>query len=62
MLEAFLPNRGWNQEADRWMYMPADQHDTDLRIVVSWAKWRAEKAAASSKTPMAVDGQTRSTS
>lgn len=57
MLEAFLPNRGWNQEADRWMYMPAEQHETDLKIVVSWAKWRAEKAAADFQAALTMDNQ-----
>lgn len=34
MLEAYLPNRGWNGEEGRWMYMPAGQHDTDVGMVV----------------------------
>jgi hypothetical protein len=46
MLEAFLPNRGWSAEGERWLYVPEEQHDTDLHIVVSWAKWRASRAAA----------------
>lgn len=44
MLEAFLPNRGWNGEESRWMYVPQEQHDTDVNIVVSWARWRARLA------------------
>lgn len=46
MLEAFLPNRGWSGDQERWMYQPQSQHDTDLRIAVTWAKWRADRAAA----------------
>jgi len=37
MLEAYLPNRGWNGEELRWMYMPASQHDRD----VEWVKAQA---------------------
>ncbi|KAF7516765.1 hypothetical protein G7054_g14027 [Neopestalotiopsis clavispora] len=44
MLEAFLPNRAWNGEQARWMYVPQEQHETDVKIVVSWAKWRARIA------------------
>ncbi|KAI1207848.1 uncharacterized protein F4807DRAFT_462291 [Annulohypoxylon truncatum] len=40
MLEAYLPNRGWNVEQERWMYMPAEQHDIDIRYIVSWAERR----------------------
>ncbi|KAI1456229.1 hypothetical protein F4805DRAFT_232134 [Annulohypoxylon moriforme] len=38
MLEAYLPNRGWNVEQERWMYMPAEQHDTDIQYIVKWAE------------------------
>ncbi|KAI0475065.1 hypothetical protein GGR56DRAFT_694490 [Xylariaceae sp. FL0804] len=34
LLEAYLPNRGWNGEASRWVYLPANQHDRDLDFVV----------------------------
>lgn len=37
MLEAYLPNRGWNGEKLRWMYMPPSQHDRDLEFVKAWA-------------------------
>ena len=40
MLEAYLPNRGWNGEEGRWAYMPADQHQTDLGYVMRWAAWK----------------------
>jgi len=36
MLEAYFPNRSWNTEQERWMYMPASQHDTDLGYVERW--------------------------
>jgi hypothetical protein len=45
MLEAYLPNRGWNGDAGRWMYVPAEQHDTDLQYVVLWAQRRAAREA-----------------
>jgi hypothetical protein len=36
MLEAYLPNRAWNGEDQRWMYMPADQHDRDIAYLLKW--------------------------
>lgn len=38
MLESYLPNRGWNADEQRWMYMPASQHDTDIQFVLRWAE------------------------
>ena len=43
LLETYMPNRGWNSEEQRWMYMPADQHDRDVAWVVRVAEWRAQK-------------------
>lgn len=40
MLEAYLPNRGWNDEAGRWLYVPPSQHDRDVEFVVAWAERR----------------------
>ncbi|KAB5576082.1 hypothetical protein GE09DRAFT_614676 [Coniochaeta sp. 2T2.1] len=34
MLEAYLPNRGWDGEKGRWMYMDAFQHDRDVAMIV----------------------------
>ncbi|KAI1412736.1 hypothetical protein F5Y13DRAFT_41978 [Hypoxylon sp. FL1857] len=48
MLEAYLPNRGWNAEQERWMYVPAEQHDIDIGYIVKWAD-RQNKAAAESQ-------------
>jgi hypothetical protein len=45
MLEAYLPNRGWNSEAGDWRYMPASQHDRDVEFVKAWAQ-RREKTVA----------------
>ncbi|KAH9207568.1 hypothetical protein DL95DRAFT_395962 [Leptodontidium sp. 2 PMI_412] len=45
MLEAYLPNRGWNAEISEWRYMPASQHDRDIEFVKSWAKRKLEAAA-----------------
>ena len=44
MLEAYLPNRGWNSEASEWRYMPATQHDRDVEFVKAWAQRRREAA------------------
>ena len=38
MLEAYLPNRGWNKEAEEWRYMPASQHERDVEFVKIWAR------------------------
>ncbi|KAI1385367.1 uncharacterized protein F4822DRAFT_342368 [Hypoxylon trugodes] len=46
MLEAYLPNRSWNADQRRWMYVPADQHNTDIQFIVKWAEFRRRKAAA----------------
>ncbi|KAG0651791.1 hypothetical protein D0Z07_1965 [Hyphodiscus hymeniophilus] len=42
MLEAYLPNRGWNAEVAEWRYMPASQHDTDIQFVKAWARRKKE--------------------
>ncbi|PVH75181.1 hypothetical protein DL98DRAFT_14702 [Cadophora sp. DSE1049] len=49
MLEAYLPNRGWNAEASEWRYMPASQHDRDLEFVKSWAKRRLASTEVAGK-------------
>ncbi|KAH9904441.1 hypothetical protein F4778DRAFT_62523 [Xylariomycetidae sp. FL2044] len=38
LLEAYVPNRGWSRECDRWLYLPAEQHDKDIEYVLLWAK------------------------
>ncbi len=48
MLEAFLPNRGWNTDEGRWMYLPEDQHNRDVELV--WRRLHRETAG------MAADG------
>ncbi|KEY73888.1 hypothetical protein S7711_11005 [Stachybotrys chartarum IBT 7711] len=45
MLEAYLPNRSWNGDVGCWMYVPAEQHDTDLQFVILWAQKRADREA-----------------
>jgi hypothetical protein len=30
---AYLPNRGWNKDENRWMYLPASQHERDVEMV-----------------------------
>ncbi|KAK8096902.1 hypothetical protein PG999_012846 [Apiospora kogelbergensis] len=37
MLEAYLPNRAWIAEREKWMYVPATQHDYDIQQVKRWA-------------------------
>ena len=44
MLEAYLPNRGWNKEVEEWRYMPASQHERDVEFVKAWARRRQEEA------------------
>jgi hypothetical protein len=39
MLEAYLPNRGWNSEEQRWKYMPS-LHYRDVEMVKTWAARR----------------------
>ena len=36
LLEAYLPNRGWNGDEARWMYMDARQHDVDVARLAEW--------------------------
>lgn len=49
MLEAYLPNRGWNSEGGGWVYMPATQHERDVEFVKAWAKRRREMAVEEKK-------------
>ncbi|KAI1371959.1 hypothetical protein F4677DRAFT_281300 [Hypoxylon crocopeplum] len=44
MLEAYLPNRGWSAKFEKWMYVPAEQHDMDIQYIVRWAERRREAA------------------
>lgn len=46
MLEAYLPNRGWNGDEGRWMYMDAGQHDADVAMTARWHRMRKEQEAA----------------
>ncbi|KAF2474912.1 uncharacterized protein BDR25DRAFT_332204 [Lindgomyces ingoldianus] len=38
MLEAYLPNRWWRKQEERWIYTIAGQHDRDLDVVVRFAQ------------------------
>jgi hypothetical protein len=49
MLEAYLPNRGWSSTQQRWMYMPASQHDRDVELVRLWASRKKAAASVSEK-------------
>jgi len=46
LLETYMPNRGWNSDELRWMYMPADQHDRDVTWVVRVAEWKERQKEA----------------
>ncbi|KAI2603057.1 uncharacterized protein GGS25DRAFT_78905 [Hypoxylon fragiforme] len=45
MLEAYLPNRGWNAEHEKWMYVPANQHNLDIDYIASRGRIRRKRAA-----------------
>ncbi|TPX18787.1 uncharacterized protein E0L32_011536 [Thyridium curvatum] len=45
MLEAYMPGRSWNGDEQRWMYMPAEQHNVDLKVVVRFARWKESEEA-----------------
>ncbi|KAI1398600.1 hypothetical protein F4819DRAFT_21213 [Hypoxylon fuscum] len=49
MLEAYLPNRGWNADKQKWMYVPAEQHDMDVQYIIKWDEWRRRKATEAGK-------------
>ncbi|KAI0150613.1 hypothetical protein GGR57DRAFT_472091 [Xylariaceae sp. FL1272] len=40
LLECYMPNRGWSQQRMRWNYLPAEQHDADIKAVVIWERRR----------------------
>ncbi|KAI1332200.1 hypothetical protein F5Y16DRAFT_357117 [Xylariaceae sp. FL0255] len=48
LLETFMPNRCWSQEQSAWLYLPAQQHDRDVELVVRWAE-RGKKATLEQK-------------
>lgn len=43
MLEAYAPNRGWNEESGTWRYMPKEQHEKDVEFVRAWKGRRDEE-------------------
>ncbi|KAK8116846.1 uncharacterized protein PG998_005127 [Apiospora kogelbergensis] len=48
MLEAYLPNRAWIAEREKWMYVPATQHDYDIQqaeAVLVWGQHTLEWTA-----------------
>jgi hypothetical protein len=45
LLEAYLPNRGWNGDEGRWMYMDARQHDVDVARLAEWYERQRQQAA-----------------
>lgn len=49
MLEAFMPNRAWNDVENHWMYLPIDQHIFDLKYLVSFVERKREERAQAEK-------------
>lgn len=43
MLEAFLPNRSWLTEEQKWAYLPVEQHDKDVEMAVRWDAIRQQQ-------------------
>jgi hypothetical protein len=46
LLEAYLPNRGWNGDEGRWMYMDARQHDVDVARLAEWYERQKQQDGA----------------
>ncbi|KAI2616784.1 hypothetical protein GGR54DRAFT_641376 [Hypoxylon sp. NC1633] len=44
LLEAYLPNRCWMKEQGKYLYVPAEQHDMDVRYMIRWAESRHKAA------------------
>ncbi|KAF8861691.1 hypothetical protein BDZ45DRAFT_586629 [Acephala macrosclerotiorum] len=58
MLEAYLPNRGWNSEVGEWRYMPSTQHERDVEFVKAWAKRRqVERKKEALNEPRKIEGE-----
>ncbi|KAF2230656.1 hypothetical protein EV356DRAFT_508439 [Viridothelium virens] len=55
MLEAYLPNRRWDKEEQRWFYYPDTQHDRDLE----WVRRTATRLQEQEKEKPRLGGATR---
>jgi hypothetical protein len=44
LLESYFPNRGWSEE-QKWVYVPASQHDRDVEMVLRYDPYLREQAA-----------------
>jgi hypothetical protein len=49
MLEAYMPNRGWNAEKERWMYLPTF-HERDVEMVKRWVERRVNVGSTTEKS------------
>ncbi len=49
MLEAYLPNRGWNSETGEWLYMPTSQHLRDVEFCKAWVRRTKNPVVAAAK-------------
>lgn len=45
MLEFYMPGRSWSKDRGMWLYVPASQHNTDLEIVLRYARDRRLRLA-----------------
>ncbi|KAK3491133.1 uncharacterized protein B0T23DRAFT_177344 [Neurospora hispaniola] len=52
MLEAFMPSRSWIKDDGKWVYVPADQHERELRLLER-QRQEAPSSTAVSQTPPA---------
>ncbi len=50
MLEAYLPNRGWNSETGEWQYIPASQHARDVEFCKAWVRRTKDSVVVAAKT------------
>ena len=46
MLEAYLPNRRWEKEGQRWLYYPESQHEWDMEWIMRQAVLHEEQERA----------------
>ena len=35
-MEAYVPNRKWSREQERWAYYDGTQHEKDVAVAVKW--------------------------
>ncbi|KAK1774370.1 hypothetical protein QBC45DRAFT_43149 [Copromyces sp. CBS 386.78] len=50
MLEVFMPSRSWIKDEQKWVYVPADQHERELRLLER-QRLESPSSTAVSQTP-----------